>query len=37
MKVDIATYVAECETCSRVKEQYQKSYGDLEPLPEPMG
>lgn len=36
MKIDVATYVAECMTCSRVKAQHQKLYGTLEPLPTPM-
>jgi hypothetical protein len=37
MKIDVATYVAKCVTCSRVKAQHQKPYGNLEPLPVPMG
>ena len=37
MKIDVAKYVAECVTCSRVKAQHQKPYGNLEPLPVPMG
>ena len=36
MKFDVATYVAKCVTCSRVKAQHQKLYGGLEPLPVPM-
>lgn len=27
----------ECVTCSKVKAQHQKSYGDLESLPTPVG
>lgn len=37
MKIDVATYVAECVTCSRVKAQHQKSYEHLELLLVPMG
>ena len=37
MKIDVATYVAECLTCWRVKRHHQKPYGNLEPLPVPMG
>lgn len=37
MKIDMATYVAKCVTCSRVKAQHQNPYGNLEPLPVPMG
>ena len=36
IKVDVATYVAECVTCARVKAQHQKPYGDLESLSSPM-
>lgn len=37
MEVDLATYMAECGTCSRLKSQTQSPYGNLEPLPTPMG
>ena len=37
MKIDVATYVAKCVTCSRVEAQHQKPYGNLDPLPVPMG
>ena len=36
-KLDVVKYVADCVTCARVKEQHQKLYGCLEPLPVPMG
>jgi hypothetical protein len=32
MKVDIAKYVAECDTCHRMKASYLKSAGVLQPL-----
>jgi hypothetical protein len=32
MKVDIAKYVAECDTCHRMKADYLKSAGVLQPL-----
>ncbi|XP_023754831.2 uncharacterized protein LOC111903287 [Lactuca sativa] len=37
MKLDVAKYVVECVTCTRVKAHHQKLYGILEPLPVPMG
>jgi hypothetical protein len=36
MKVDIAKYVAECDTCHRMKESHLKSAGVLQPLSIPM-
>jgi hypothetical protein len=36
MKVDIAKYVAECDTCHRVKANYLKSAGVLQPLTIPL-
>jgi hypothetical protein len=36
MKVDIAKYVAECDTCHRMKASYLKSAGVLQPLSIPM-
>jgi hypothetical protein len=36
MKVDIAKYVAECDTCHRMKESHLKSVGVLQPLLIPM-
>ncbi|KAI3736778.1 hypothetical protein L2E82_26765 [Cichorium intybus] len=35
MKVDIARYVNKCLTCSLVKTEHQRPYGDLEPLEVP--
>jgi hypothetical protein len=32
MKVDIAKYVSECDTCHRMKESHLKSAGVLQPL-----
>jgi hypothetical protein len=36
MKVDIAKYVAECDTCHRMKANHLKSAGVLQPLSIPM-
>jgi hypothetical protein len=36
MKVDIAKYVAECDTCHRMKASHLKSAGILQPLSIPM-
>jgi hypothetical protein len=36
MKVDIANYVAECDTCHRMKASHLKSAGVLQPLSIPM-
>jgi hypothetical protein len=36
MKIDIAKYVAECDTCHRVKASYLKSAGVLQPLTIPL-
>jgi hypothetical protein len=36
MKVDIAKYVAECDTCHRMKASHEKSAGVLQPLSIPM-
>jgi hypothetical protein len=36
MKVDIAKYVAECDTCHRVKTSHLKSAGVLQPLTIPL-
>jgi hypothetical protein len=36
MKVDIAKYVAECDTCHRVKASHLKSAGVLQPLTIPL-
>jgi hypothetical protein len=36
MKVDIAKYVAECDTCHRIKASHLKSAGVLQPLSIPM-
>jgi hypothetical protein len=35
MKVDIAKYVSECDTCSRIKASHLKIAGTLQPLPIP--
>jgi hypothetical protein len=35
MKVDIAKYVFECDTCSRIKESHLKTAGTLQTLPIP--
>ena len=35
MKIKIARYVAECDTCQRVKVVHLKSAGPLHPLPIP--
>jgi hypothetical protein len=35
MKVDIAKYVSECDTCSRIKASHLKTVGTLQPLPIP--
>jgi hypothetical protein len=35
MKVDIANYVSECSTCSRIKASHLKIAGTLQPLPIP--
>jgi hypothetical protein len=36
MKVNIAKYVAECDTCDRVKASHLKSAGVLQPLTIPL-
>jgi hypothetical protein len=36
MKVDIAKYLAECDTCHRMKASHLKSAGVLQPLSIPM-
>jgi hypothetical protein len=36
MKVDIAKYVAECDTCHRMKASHLKSAGVFQPLSIPM-
>jgi hypothetical protein len=36
MKVDIAKYVAECDTCHRMKASHLKSAGVLQPLSIPL-
>jgi hypothetical protein len=35
MKVEIAKYVSECDTCQRIKESHFKPSGTLQPLPIP--
>ena len=35
MKVEIAKYVSECDTCSRIKASHLKTAGILQPLPIP--
>jgi hypothetical protein len=35
MKVDIAKYVSECDTCQRIKVSHLKASGTLQPLPIP--
>ena len=35
MKIEIAQYVAKCDTCQRVKVVHLKSAGELQPLPVP--
>src|SRR5438105_7664138 len=35
MKADIATFVARCDICQRVKAEHQKPAGLLQPLPIP--
>jgi hypothetical protein len=35
MKREVAQYVAECDTCQRVKAEHLKSVGTLQPLPIP--
>jgi hypothetical protein len=35
MKIEIARYVAECDTCRRVKAVHMKTAGPLQPLPVP--
>ncbi|KAJ0443233.1 putative nucleotidyltransferase, Ribonuclease H [Helianthus annuus] len=36
MKHDIVTYVSKCLTCSQVKAEHQKPYGELQPLEIPV-
>jgi hypothetical protein len=36
MKVDVAKYAAECDTCHRMKASHLKSAGVLQPLSIPM-
>jgi hypothetical protein len=35
MKVDVANYVSECDTCQRIKASHLKPSGTLQPLPIP--
>jgi hypothetical protein len=35
MKIEIARYVAKCDTCQKVKAMHPKSTGELQPLPIP--
>jgi hypothetical protein len=35
MKREVAHYVAECDTCQRVKAEHLKPAGTLQPLPIP--
>jgi hypothetical protein len=35
MKIEIAQYVARCDTCQKVKAVHLKSAGELQPLPIP--
>jgi len=35
MKIEIARYVAQCDTCRKVKAVHLKSAGELQPLPIP--
>jgi len=35
MKIEIARYVAQCDTCRKVKAIHLKSAGELQPLPIP--
>jgi hypothetical protein len=35
MKIDIAKYVSECDTCSKIKAIHLKIAGTLQPLPIP--
>ena len=35
MKIEIAQYVAKCDTCQRVKAVHMKPGGELQPLPIP--
>jgi hypothetical protein len=35
MKIEIARYVAKCDTCQKVKVVHLKSAGELQPLPIP--
>jgi hypothetical protein len=35
MKIEIARYIAKCDTCQRVKVVHLKSAGELQPLPIP--
>jgi hypothetical protein len=35
MKIDIAKYVFECDTCSKIKESHLKTVGTLPPFPIP--
>ena len=35
MKIEIARYIAKCDTCQKVKAVYLKSAGELQPLPIP--
>ena len=35
MKIEIAQYVAKCDTCQRIKAVHMKPGGELQPLPVP--
>ena len=35
MKIEIARYVARCDTCQKVKPMHLKPAGELQPLPIP--
>ena len=33
MKIEIARYIAKCDTCQKVKAIHLRSVGELQPLP----